>query len=79
MQRSLPLAVFHGENPTGWEKQDFNVLELLLPAVLGFGISFSFHKIGLLARGTLLQSKSHSVIGVCTTVVGNDIHSSTNE
>jgi len=51
-----------------WEKRGFNTLSLLLSATLGFGIGFLFDQIGLLARGTLLQSKSHAVEGVCASI-----------
>ena len=51
---------------SSWEKRTFNTLSLLLIAILGFGIGFLFDQIGLLARGTLLQRKSHSPKGVCT-------------
>ena len=44
-----------------WQKRAFNALSLLLSGVLGFGIGFLLDRIGLLARGTLLQSKAHSV------------------
>ncbi|KAF8423515.1 hypothetical protein EV426DRAFT_115312 [Tirmania nivea] len=44
-----------------WEVRIFNALSLLLSGALGFGIGFLLDRIGLLARGTLLQSQSHSV------------------
>jgi len=50
---------------SSWEKRGFNTLSLLLIAILGFGIGFLFDQIGLLARGTLLQRKCHSLKGVC--------------
>ena len=50
------------------EKRGFNTLALLLSAALGFGIGFLCDKIGLLARGKVLQSKPHSVEEVCTGV-----------
>ncbi|KAF8423525.1 hypothetical protein EV426DRAFT_601855 [Tirmania nivea] len=49
------------EDLTRWEKRAFNALSLLLSGALGFGIGFLLNQIGLLARGTLLQSQSHSV------------------
>ena len=49
------------DNLTRWEKRAFNALSLLLSAALGFGIGFLCDRIGLFARGTLLQSKPHSV------------------
>ena len=48
-----------------WQKRGFNAVSLLLSGVLGFGIGFLLDRIGLLARGTILQSKSHSVKEVC--------------
>ena len=50
-------------------KRAFNTLALLLSAALGFGIGFLFDRIGLFARGTILQSKPHSVEGVCAVVI----------
>lgn len=38
--------------------------------MLGFGIGYLLDRIGLLARGTLLQSKSHSVQEVCAGIPG---------
>ena len=49
------------EDLTRWEKRTFNALSLLFSAALGFGIGFLCDRIGLFARGTLLQSKAHSV------------------
>ena len=51
---------------TRWEKRAFNAVALLLSTALGFGIGFLFDKIGLLARGALLQSQPHSVVEVYT-------------
>ena len=51
-----------------WQKRGFNTLSLLLSAALGFGIGFLCDQIGLLARGTILQSKPHSVKGVCASM-----------
>jgi len=48
-----------------WQKRAFNALSLLLSAALGFGIGTLLDRIGLLARGTILQRKSHSVREVC--------------
>ena len=48
-----------------WQKRAFNALSLLLSAALGFGIGFLLDRIGLFARGTVLQCKSHSVKEVC--------------
>ena len=56
------------ESVTNWERGGFTTLLLLLSVALGFGISSLLDRIGLLARGTLLQSKSQSVEGVRTTV-----------
>ena len=56
------------ENLTRWEKRTFNALSLLLSAALGFGIGFLYDRIGLFARGTLLQSRAHSVEEVCINV-----------
>ena len=53
---------------TQLEKRAFNALSLLLSAALGFGIGLLFDKIGFFARGTILQSKPHSVERVCTSV-----------
>ena len=50
---------------TTWEKRSFNTLSLLLSAALGFGIGMLCDRIGLFARGTLLQRKAHSVEEVC--------------
>lgn len=50
------------------QKRAFNTLSLLLSAILGFGIGFLCDRIGLLARGTVLQRKSHSIEGVCITI-----------
>ena len=52
-----------------WQKRTFNSLSLLLSAALAFGIGFLFDRIGLLARGTLLQHNRYSVKGVCTSLV----------
>jgi len=41
---------------TRLEKRAFNALSLLLSAALAFGIGFLFDEIGLLGRGTVLQS-----------------------
>jgi len=54
-----------------WEMRAFNTLSLLLSAALGFGIGFLLDRIGLMARGTLLQSKSHTVKEVCTSPLVN--------
>jgi len=56
------------DNLTQWEKLSFNTMILLLSAILGVGIGFLLDQIGLLARGTILQSKSYSVKEVCTSV-----------
>ena len=53
------------EDLTLWQKRGFNAISLLLSGVLGFGIGFLLDRIGLLARGTILQSKSHSMKEVC--------------
>ena len=53
---------------TRWETRTFNALSLLLSAALGFGIGFLYDRIGLFARGTLLQSRAHSVEEVCINV-----------
>ena len=50
---------------TQWEKRAFNAMSLLLSAILGFGVGFMFDRIGLLARGTLLQHKCYSMEEVC--------------
>ena len=47
------------------QKRAFNTVSLLLSAALGFGIGFLCNEIGYLVRGTVLQSKPHSVEGVC--------------
>jgi len=49
------------DNLNKLEKRGFNALSLLLSATLGFGIGLLCDKIGFLARGKVLQSKSHSV------------------
>ena len=56
------------KNLDEWQKRPFNAMSLLLSGSLGFGIGYLFDQIGSLARGTLLQSKSHSVNEVCTSV-----------
>jgi len=53
---------------TRWEKRAFNTLSLLLSAALASGIGFLCDQIGLLARGTVLQSKPHSLKGVCASI-----------
>ncbi|KAF8423516.1 hypothetical protein EV426DRAFT_700129 [Tirmania nivea] len=53
-----------------WEKRAFNASSLLLSAGLGFGIGFLLDRIGLLARGTLLQSKSHSMKEIAYIMMG---------
>ena len=45
---------------TRWEKRTFNSITLLLSGSLGFGIGFLCDRIGLLARGKLLQSRENS-------------------
>ena len=47
------------------EKRAFNTISLLLSASLGFSVGFLFDQIGLLARGTFLQRKCHSMEEVC--------------
>jgi len=49
------------EDLVPWQKRGFNAISLLLSGVLGFGIGFLLDQIGLLARGSILQRKSHSV------------------
>ncbi|RPB29215.1 hypothetical protein L211DRAFT_864775 [Terfezia boudieri ATCC MYA-4762] len=58
---------------TVWEKRAFNALSLLLSAVLSFGVGFLFDRIGVLARGTVLQSKPHSVEGVGYIIEGTPL------
>lgn len=50
---------------SGPEKRTFNTCSLLLSASLGFGIGFFFDRIGLLARGKILQSEANTAQGVC--------------
>lgn len=49
-----------------WEKRAFNALSMLSSGALGFGIGSLIDRIGLLARGALLQKKPHSVENVST-------------
>ena len=48
-----------------WQKRVFNTSSVLLSAALGFGIAYLCDRIGLLARGALLQNKPFSVEEVC--------------
>ena len=51
---------------TQWERRLFNTLSILFSAVLGIGIGFLSDKIGMLARGALLESRAHPVNHVGT-------------
>ena len=52
-------------NMSQWSKRSFNTLALLLSGAMGFGIGFLFDRIGIMARGKLLQSGFHSAKSVC--------------